>query len=132
METIIPPPTGTQLWYDDRDIAFLREDRKDQAEIQSMEAQTARTLVDAGWEAETVVAAIANQDWSLLKHTGLFSVQLQAPGSTKMPQGEVPGEKPVSGGGGPAVPAGPVAKPTPPRKRAADQLEALTRGSAHD
>jgi len=41
------------------------------------------------------------------KHTGLFSVQLQAPGSTKMPAGEVPGESPVGSGTKPeTLPAG--------------------------
>lgn len=79
-----PPPGGTpvRLWYDDRDIAFLREDQKDVAEIQSLEAQSMRQLIDAGYTADSVVAAIKNGDWSLLVHSGLFSVQLQPPGTT--------------------------------------------------
>jgi hypothetical protein len=47
------------------------------------------------------------------KHTGLFSVQLQAPGSTKMPQGEAPGEVPVGSGAGPEKPAVNPVSPTP-------------------
>jgi hypothetical protein len=31
------------------------------------------------------VAAVSAQDWSLLKHTGLFSVQLQPPGTQAVP-----------------------------------------------
>ena len=103
LETIVPPPSGSRLWYDDRDISFLREDRKDAAEIQAVKAQTIRTLIDAGYIAETVVKAVENEDMGLLRHSGLFSVQLQAPGSTKMPSGEVPGELPVGPGTKPAT-----------------------------
>jgi phage portal protein BeeE len=81
LETVLTVPPGSRLWFDDRDIAFLREDRKDLAEIQATEGQTIRTLIDAGYEADSVVAAVKAQDWSLLTHSGLFSVQLQKPGS---------------------------------------------------
>jgi phage portal protein BeeE len=76
---LVQVPPGARLWYDDRDIPFLREDRTDLANIQATEAQSIRTLLDAGCEFESVVAAIDNQDWTLLEHTGLFSVQLQPP-----------------------------------------------------
>jgi hypothetical protein len=109
MQTIVPPPPGSILWYDDRDIAFLREDAKDRADIQSVEAQSIRTLIDAGYVAESIIAAIQGEDWSLLKHSGLFSVQLQAPGATKMPEGEAPGELPVGGGTKP-ITAGQIVK----------------------
>jgi hypothetical protein len=33
MQQIRPAPPGTRLWYDTRDVPFLREDEKDQAEI---------------------------------------------------------------------------------------------------
>ena len=78
---LVDVPSDARLWFDDRDIAFLREDRKDLSEIQASEANTIRNLVDGGWEPESVKAAVANQDWSLLKHTGLTSVQLQPPSS---------------------------------------------------
>jgi hypothetical protein len=107
METIVPPPAGSQLWYDDHDIPFLREDAADAANIQHVKASTITQLVRDGFTAESSVAAVNAEDMSLLVHTGLFSVQLQAPGSTKMPAGEVPGELPVGTGPGPAeVPAG--------------------------
>jgi phage portal protein BeeE len=82
LETIVPPPAGSRLWVDDR-IPFLREDRKDAAEIQQLKAQTIRQLVDAGYDADTVVAAVDAEDMTLLKHSGLFSVQLQPPGTTE-------------------------------------------------
>lgn len=81
LESIVPAPAGAQLWYDDRDIAFLREDRKDAAEIQGRQATTIRQLVDAGYEPASVVDAVQSEDYSRLTHTGLFSVQLQPPGT---------------------------------------------------
>lgn len=89
METLIPAPSGTRLWYDDRDIAFLREDRKDAAEIQQVKAQSIRNLVDAGFKADSVVKAVEAENMTLLKHSGLFSVQLQPPGTTA-PEPAVP------------------------------------------
>lgn len=86
LETIVPPPGGSRLWVDDR-IPFLREDRKDAAEIQQMKAQTIRTLTDGGYEPESVIAAVEAEDNTLLKWTGLVSVQLQPPGSLT-PQAE--------------------------------------------
>jgi phage portal protein BeeE len=99
LANIVTVPQGSQLWYDDRDVAFLREDQGDRATIVTNLAAAARQLIEAGWQADAVIAAITNDDLDSLtgKHTGLFSVQLQAPGSQKMPQGEVPGEKPVEG-----------------------------------
>jgi hypothetical protein len=70
-----------RLWYDARDVPFLREDAKDAAEIQGVQSRTIRTLVDAGYTPASVMAAVRASDWSLLVHTGLFSVQLQEPGS---------------------------------------------------
>jgi hypothetical protein len=75
-------PKGSRLWYDSRDIPFLREDRKDAADIQGVEARSIRTLLDAGYTPDSVVAAVEATDWTLLQHTGLFSVQLQRPGTT--------------------------------------------------
>ncbi|MDI9885911.1 phage portal protein [Streptomyces sp. HNM0645] len=80
LQVLVPPPAGAQLWYDGRDIAFLREDRKDAAEIQRQQASTIRQLTDAGYTPGSVVAAVRAEDWSLLAHTGLYSVQLQRPG----------------------------------------------------
>jgi hypothetical protein len=84
MQTLVPPPHGSaMLWYDDRDIAFLRADRKDIATIQQTQAATISSLVNAGYKPETVIKAILAEDWALLEHTGLYSVQLQPP----MPKG---------------------------------------------
>jgi hypothetical protein len=81
LEQIVTVPRNSELWYDDRDIPFLQEDLKDSAEIQNQRAQTVRTLLDAGYEADSVIDAVENDDFSLLSHSGLFSVQLQPPGT---------------------------------------------------
>jgi hypothetical protein len=96
-----PPPGGgiVRLWYDTRDIAFLREDEKDTAEIQAKTAQAMRTLTDAGWTADSVKAWVqSGGDWATLQHSGLYSVQLLPPGE----------------GATPNTPAAPAAKPTAP------------------
>jgi phage portal protein BeeE len=80
---LIDVPSGARLWFDDRDIEFLKEDRKDAAEILSTSAMTIRSLVDAGYEPDAVVDAVEAGDLSRLtgRHSGLYSVQLQEPGS---------------------------------------------------
>jgi phage portal protein BeeE len=79
MASVIDIPVGAELWYDDRDIPFLQEDVKDAADIQSVQAQAIKALVDAGFDAQSVVTAVVSGDLSQLTHSGLFSVQLQPP-----------------------------------------------------
>jgi len=83
---LFPTPPGVRLWYDASNVPFLREDEKDAAEIQAMEAGTMRQLTDAGYTPDSVLRAVTSGDWGLLAHSGLFSVQLQAPGSQPSPQ----------------------------------------------
>lgn len=86
-ETLVPPPTGKELWYDDTDIRFLQEDLRDAADIQSTRAQTITNLIREGFTAESAVDAVVNDDMTLLEHTGLVSVQQQLPGESPT-QGE--------------------------------------------
>ncbi len=81
---IIRVPSDSMLWYDDRDIKALQEDQKDAAEINQTDATSVQTLVNAGFDPDTVVAAISARDLTLLQHTGLLSVQLQEPGAQPM------------------------------------------------
>lgn len=76
---LVDVPEGAELWWNDRDVAFLREDLADIAGIQAKKASTIRQLTDAGFEAASVVAAVEADDFSLLRHSGLFSVQLLPP-----------------------------------------------------
>lgn len=92
LEVILDRPSGgANLWFATRGIPFLRMDATDAAEIQNKEANTIRTLLDAGYDGESVKTAVLNQDWSVLQHSNLFSVQLQPPGSANgSPNGSAP------------------------------------------
>jgi len=90
MEMLVPPPPGNRLWYDDKDIPFLREDSKDAAEIQQIKASTIRQLVDGGFEPDSIVRAVNAENMDLLKHSGLYSVQLQPPMPEGPPEPTVP------------------------------------------
>ncbi|MBT2213466.1 phage portal protein [Actinomadura sp. NEAU-AAG7] len=78
---LLPVPPGARLFYDARDVPFLREDRRDAADIAAVKAQTIRTYIDAGFDADAAIRATESEDLSLLSgaHSGLFSVQLQPP-----------------------------------------------------
>lgn len=95
--SIIDVPENAELWYDDRDVPFLQEDMKDEAEIQQMQAGAIRQLLDAGFTSDSVVAAVTAGDLRRLEHSGLFSVQLQPAGSQNV--------LPQNGNGQPALPA---------------------------
>lgn len=104
---IDPPDSGATLWYDTR-VPFMRQDEGDLANIQQTQAMTIQTLLYSGFTADSAVQAVANNDWRVLKHTGLTSVQLQPPSS---------GEEPLPGAAGdansntPALPPGPATAP---------------------
>jgi Phage portal protein len=119
MAQIVNVPPRAELWYDTTHIPFLREDAADIANIENIKANTIRHLIDGGFTADSVVAAVLSEDYSRLVHTGLFSVQLQAPGALKMPVGEVPGQIPVGGVGPPTkpeeIPLGAVKPGAPPK-----------------
>lgn len=85
LQSVIDVPAASRLWYDDRDIPFLREDVMDQAEILSRRALTVESLIRAGYEPDSVVEAVETGDFSRLRHTGLYSVQLQPPGTEAAP-----------------------------------------------
>lgn len=103
--TLINVPGGAELWYDDRDIKFLQDDQADQANVQLTQATAMRLLVDAGYDPDSIVAAIESNDFTLLTHTGLYSVQLRPPGagpptSPTDPQAVQPGQTvPAQGNG---------------------------------
>ena len=83
-EPLLPIPNNAPdvaLGYDASNVPFLREDEKDSAEIQFKYAQTIRQYTDAGFTWESAVACVEANDRRLLKHTGLYSVQLQPPGT---------------------------------------------------
>jgi len=94
LESILTPPRNrrgeddAELWFDTADMPLLREDAKDAAEIEQVRAATIRTHIEAGFTAESAVAAVQGQNVNLLKHSGLVSVQLQPPGTVTPPNGK--------------------------------------------
>jgi hypothetical protein len=107
LESIINLPPKSRLWYDDRDIPWLREDVKDKAAAQLSQSQVVATLIEAGFKPESVISAVAGDDLTLLEHTGLYSMKLQAPGEMGEPGGPTPGVAPP--------PVQLPAKPKPPK-----------------
>jgi phage portal protein BeeE len=81
LASIVAVPAGAELWFDARDIAYLREDAKDAADIQQIKASTINSFVTNGFTPESAVAAVDADDRTLLQHSGLVSVQLLPPGT---------------------------------------------------
>lgn len=102
LQQVLSAPAGASLWYDSR-IPFMREDAGDLASIQSQEAATIAALIRDGFVPDSVVAAVRANDWSLLRHSGLTSVQLVPPSS---------GQEPAPGFA-PGTPPGPAPAPAP-------------------
>jgi phage portal protein BeeE len=86
LSRVVPVPSDAELWYDVRDVSFLQEDAKDDAEIQQIKAQTINTLIMAGFEPQKVVDAVTAFDLERLDaadaHTGMISVQMHKPGES--------------------------------------------------
>jgi len=89
LEKFSSPPADARLWFDTRDIKFLQEDEKDAAEIRSKDAAVISSLINAGFKPDAAVDFVRNGgDYNRLtgQHTGLYSVQLQPPGTTTTPE----------------------------------------------
>lgn len=102
---LLAVPSDSVLWYDSKDVAFLREDATDIATRQGLEATAITSFISAGFTPESVVQAVMADDMSILKHSGLVSVQLQPPGGAPPAVGAAPA-------GGP-VPTDPAGAPLP-------------------
>jgi hypothetical protein len=93
--SVVRVPSGSRLWYDDSQVSFFQEDVADEANIRSTHAQTIRTLIEAGYQADAAVAAVTTGNFAALvgAHSGLTSVQLQPP-----TDGESPAPQPTQEG----------------------------------
>jgi intein/homing endonuclease len=100
LQRIVTVPPRTRLWWDERQIAFLREDQKDAADIQSTQAQTITALVREGFTPESAVASVMTEDWTVLEHTGALSVQLVKPSDNTNQNGTQPNNGGDNTGGG--------------------------------
>jgi phage portal protein BeeE len=106
---LIDVPAGARLWYDASDVAFLRQDRLETAEIQQIQSQTISAYIQSGYTADSARDAVVHNDASLLEHTGLFSVQLLPPGTVSPTGGNADTAEPnspASKGDGKANPKG--------------------------
>lgn len=76
-----PTRAASRLWYDARDIPFLRQDAGDEATTFQTQIIAIRQGVEAGFIPDDMVRAAKAADVSLLigKHTGKVSVQLRDP-----------------------------------------------------
>ena len=82
LEQLVDVPDGARLTYDPRDVAFLRDDAKDEAEIRKTDATTMGELHRAGYTPESIKQFMdSDGDYNALEHSGLPSVQVQ-PGPT--------------------------------------------------
>lgn len=104
LQQILKVPSNSELWYDDRDIPALKEDIQDKAKEMQENATAANQLVSAGYDPDSIVAAIDAGDFSLLTHSGLVSVQLQPPGKDTVQEPGVDKVDPVLNGKAP-IPA---------------------------
>jgi HK97 family phage portal protein len=73
---IVVVPDGARLWYDTTSMPALREDLLDRANAMAVQMSAASTGLTAGYESESITAALTSGDLAQLKHTGLVSVQL--------------------------------------------------------
>jgi hypothetical protein len=96
-----PVPTASggavRLWYDARDVPFLREDERDAAEIQQISASTIVSLSTGGFTRKSAIAAVTSEDLTqLVEDPNWISVQLQQAAGKPTP---------AAGGAGPKAPA---------------------------
>lgn len=99
---LVDVPADAELWPETADMPILRDDSKAAAEIEQLKQASIVAYVNAGFTPESAVAAVAAGDVSLLKHTGLLSVQVQEPGadpSSPDPATESPAKPGQSAGG---------------------------------
>lgn len=111
---LTPPDSRASLWYTTRSVAFMREDAGELASIQQEQASAITAYVRDGFTPDSAVAAIVNNDPTLLEHSGLTSVQLMPPSNGKEPfdpnapaQTPPGGPAPATGKEPPAEGAGP-------------------------
>lgn len=82
-----PTKAASRLWYDARDIPFLRQDAGDEATTFKTQMEAINTGITAGYEPDAMAKAAKAADVSLLigKHTGKVSVQLRDPNAKPDP-----------------------------------------------
>jgi len=86
LSPVVDVPPRAELWFDTVDIPLLREDAKDAAEINSINATTLATLLNVGWTPDSAASYVESGDPKVLKHDERFiSVQLQQKAGAEKP-----------------------------------------------
>jgi len=99
LEMLVPAPVDARLWYDDRDVAFLREDAMDAANIAETEARAIGECVRNGYTQESARDAVLARNMDLLVPVpGWISVQMQ-----KQQPASAPDAAPSTNGSTPAL-----------------------------
>jgi HK97 family phage portal protein len=81
LSVLVTPPSGAELWYDADEIAALREDSKDRAEVFLNKAQAAAVLIRVGYDPAQVGAVVeALTGLDQLSHSGGIPVTLYEEG----------------------------------------------------
>jgi phage portal protein BeeE len=96
LQKLVTVPPGTRLWYDVSDIAALRQGEKERAETMLIKSQAAGELVKAGFDLESIKAALESSDMNQLKAATAQPLALP-PGLTG--NGSAPVSELVSAGG---------------------------------
>jgi len=86
-EKLLDIPAGYRLWYDTSSIAALREGERDIADAARFWAVAAQQLITAGYDADSVTAALVANDFSVLTHTGAIPTALYPNGQVPTTQG---------------------------------------------
>jgi phage portal protein BeeE len=67
---VVDAPQGSQLWYDTRNIAALRQDELERSQALQVQAAAIRELAQMNFEPESIKDYIQTGDVMLLKHPG--------------------------------------------------------------
>lgn len=94
LAVLLDVPEDSVLWWDETDIAFLREDQRDRADIMRIDMNSVDSAIKSGFDPDAAVAAVQSNDIASLlgKHTGLVSVQMQPPVDPKNELEETKGQ----------------------------------------
>ena len=104
LAAIVPAAAGSELWFDERDISFLQEDREDAARIEQTKASTIVSLATGGFTRRSAIVAVEAMDMNLLEEDpNWVSVQLQHSNANPPPSSN---GSPNGNGARPAIPAG--------------------------
>ena len=77
----------------------LKDDIVNRAEVQNKQANAAKMFADGGWEPDSIIDALDADDLARLVHSGLPTVQVQAPAAgLPAPNGDQPALEPAEAG----------------------------------